>query len=144
MLAYQRRTLNPVADVGPPGDLPRNLRGLSDASLANLPAALHPQAITALGYANTGFFPVEVADPVVIPEAVTRLQFTVALQAMGAYDNVAAAITAMPTNNPIKLYFLNAAVFRRDDERLIAFGTYMNQSAAQVDAIFVAAAAVPA
>jgi hypothetical protein len=56
MPLYQRKTLSTDASVGEPGRLPATLRGLSDATLADL---------TPLGYPDTGYFPViPPAEPV--------------------------------------------------------------------------------
>ena len=148
MLQYQKITVSTSANVGGPGPLPPMLRGLSDASLANLPAVLNAAAVAALGLADTGYVPVVTADvPVVtadVPQVVTRLQFVTALQNAGSYGAVASAINALAVGDPVRLYFLNTAVFTRTDPRLLAFATSMAQSAAQVDTLFTAAALIPA
>jgi hypothetical protein len=59
-MLYQRKTL-PDTLMGAPAPLPAELVGLSDASLADLSAAV-PEAAQELGYAGQGFFPV-VPDP---------------------------------------------------------------------------------
>ena len=59
-MLYQRKTL-PSTLIGDPAPLPAELVGLSDASLADLSAAV-PEAAQELGYAGQGFFPV-VPDP---------------------------------------------------------------------------------
>ncbi|MCA6254049.1 MAG: hypothetical protein IM665_03185 [Phenylobacterium sp.] len=59
-MLYQRKTL-PDTNIGDPAPLPAELVGLSDASLADLSAAV-PEAAQELGYAGQGFFPV-VPDP---------------------------------------------------------------------------------
>ena len=139
MLQYQKITVSTSANVGGPGPLPPMLRGLSDASLANLPAVLNAAAVAALGLADTGYVPVVTAD---VPQVVTRLQFVTALQNAGSYGAVASAINALAVGDPVRLYFLNTAVFTRTDPRLLAFATSMAQSAAQVDTLFTAAAAL--
>jgi hypothetical protein len=139
MLQYQRIVVSTQANVGQPGALPPARVGLSDASLANLPAALNPQAVTLLGLADTGFLPVVTAD---VPQTVTRLQFVTALQNAGSYTAVASAINALPVGDPVRLYFLNTAIFTRTDPRLLAFAASMGQSAAQVDAVFTAASLI--
>ena len=141
MLQYQKITVSTSANVGGPGPLPPMLRGLSDASLANLPAVLNAAAVAALGLADTGYVPVVTAD---VPQVVTRLQFVTALQNAGSYGAVASAINALAVGDPVRLYFLNTAVFTRTDPRLLAFATSMAQSAAQVDTLFTAAALIPA
>lgn len=140
MILYQKRTLAPPANVGNPAPLPQALVGLSDVSLADLPTALHPQAVAKLGLANTGYVPVVIVD---VPQTVTRLQLTTAFRDAGVYNAVANAINALPNTDPVKVYFLNAATFGRQDQRMLDFATAMNQTAAQVDAFFIAAGAVP-
>ncbi len=61
MTLYQRKTL-PSILMGVPAPLPAELVGLSDASLADLSAAV-PDAAEELGYAGQGFFPVEPDPP---------------------------------------------------------------------------------
>jgi len=61
MTLYQRKTL-PSILMGVPAPLPAELVGLSDASLADLSAAV-PEAAQELGYAGQGFFPVEPDPP---------------------------------------------------------------------------------
>jgi hypothetical protein len=53
---YQRTQL-PSTKIGLPGPVPAELRGLTDASLADLSASI-PDAATQLGYAGQGFLPV--------------------------------------------------------------------------------------
>jgi hypothetical protein len=60
-MLYQRKTL-PSILMGVPAPLPAELVGLSDASLADLSAAV-PEAAQELGYAGQGFFPVEPDPP---------------------------------------------------------------------------------
>jgi hypothetical protein len=55
MLLYQRRKLTTSEDIGGPAPLPVELEGLSNASLADLSAAI-PDAVSELGYAGDGFF----------------------------------------------------------------------------------------
>ena len=141
MIQYQQIKLSTAANIGAPGPIPSALKGLSDASLANLPAALNAAAVAALGLADTGYLPVVTAD---VPQFVTRLQFITALQNAGSYGAVASAINALAVGDPVRLYFLNTAVFTRTDPRLLAFATSMAQSAAQVDTLFTAAALIPA
>jgi hypothetical protein len=54
-MLYQRKTL-PDTNIGDPAPLPAELVGLSDASLADLSAALGVAA-DETGYAGQGFFP---------------------------------------------------------------------------------------
>ena len=60
-MLYQRKTL-PSTLMGDPAPLPAELVGLSDASLADLSAAV-PEAAQELGYAGQGFFPVQPDPP---------------------------------------------------------------------------------
>jgi hypothetical protein len=60
-MLYQRKTL-PDTLMGDPAPLPAELVGLSDASLADLSAAV-PEAAQELGYAGQGFFPVQPDPP---------------------------------------------------------------------------------
>ncbi|MCA6228474.1 MAG: hypothetical protein IM654_01975 [Phenylobacterium sp.] len=60
-MLYQRKTL-PSTLIGDPAPLPAELVGLSDASLADLSAAV-PEAAQELGYAGQGFFPVQPDPP---------------------------------------------------------------------------------
>lgn len=139
MIQYQQIKVSTSANVGQPGPLPAMLVGLSDASLANLPVALNAAAVAALGLADTGFLPVVTAD---VPQRVNRLQFVTALQNAGSYTAVAAAINALAVGDPVRLYFTNTPIFTRTDPRLLAFAASMAQSAAQVDAVFTAAALI--
>lgn len=141
MILYQQIVVSTAANVGVPGPLPAMLRGLSDASLANLPAALNPAAVAALGLADTGYTPVVTAD---VPQTVNRLQFVTALQNAGKYNAVSTSIAALLVTDPTRIYFTQALNFGRQDPRLLAFAASQGQTAAQMDALFTAAAALPA
>lgn len=117
MILYQKRTLVPAADVGAPGPLPAHLRGLSDASLADLPAALSPGAITELGLANTGYVPVVIPDPVVFP-VLTRPQLILGLKAVNRLAAMRSAAGGLPADDEAQVYFKEGSAFRRDDPRL--------------------------
>lgn len=58
MIQYQRKNLADNSDIGAPADLPPELVGLADDSLADL-----SWADPSLGYSGQGFIPVTVADP---------------------------------------------------------------------------------
>lgn len=98
MADYQRITLVPLADVGPPGPLPADLVGLADGSLADVELAIGIPAATELGYLNTGFLPVAV--PVPPPGiVVTNSQLRIALNDAALLDDMDAAIAASPDPN---------------------------------------------
>lgn len=63
MIVYQRIAVSTGAHVGDAGPLPEHLVGLDEATLANLPAALNAATLQELGLEDTGFLPIEVADP---------------------------------------------------------------------------------
>ncbi len=117
MILYQKRTLVPAADVGAPGPLPHHLRGLSDASLADLPAALNAGAVTELDLANTGYVPVVIPDPVVFP-VLTRPQLILGLKAVNRLAAMRTAVAGLPADDEAQVYFKEGAAFRRDDPRL--------------------------
>ena len=56
-MLYQRKTLSTGENIGTPAALPLELVGLTDVSLADLPAAV-PLAAPELGYEDQGFIPV--------------------------------------------------------------------------------------
>lgn len=141
MIQYQQIIVSTGALVGQPGPLPPMLRGLSDASLGNLSAALTPGAVSQLTLSDVGYVPVVTPD---VPQNVNRLQFVTALQNAGKYNAVTTAINALPVTDPTRIYFTQALNFGRQDPRLLAFAASMAQSAAQLDALFTAAALIPA
>ena len=96
MILDQKRTLVPAADVGAPGPLPPYLRGLSDASLADLPAALSPGATIELDLANTGYVPGVIPDPVVF-RVLTRPQLILGLKAVNCERP---RVACRPTTRP--------------------------------------------
>ncbi len=69
-MLYQRKLLSDGSDIGVPGELPAELRGLADVSLADL-----SWADDVLGYSGHGFVPVAL-PPVETPlAAVSPLAF---------------------------------------------------------------------
>lgn len=137
MIAYQKRQL-PADDIGEPGDLPLELQGLEDISLADL---IWTDA--ALGYHGFGYFPVEVDDPPPpIPVAVTQLQFRRALRHFGLYDAVVAYV-ATQSAETIEA-FDYASMVRRDSPSLNAGADALLAEAGQstLDAVFLYAADV--
>jgi hypothetical protein len=77
-----------------------------------------------------------VAPPSDIPQEITREQALLALNAMGLYSSVMGYVASAPV--PIQIAFVNQ-VWRRDNKNMIAGATAMGLSAAQIDAIFLAA-----
>ncbi len=137
MIVYQKRQL-PADDVGEPGDLPLELQGLADISLADL---IWTDA--ALGYHGFGYFPVEVADPPPpIPVAVTQLQFRRALRHFGLYDAVVAYVATQSAET--QEAFDYASMVRRDSPSLNAGADALLAEAGQstLDAVFLYAADV--
>lgn len=95
MALYQRKLISTGEDVGEPGPLPRELMGLRDESLADLPAALGEEFAAANGWADTGYLPVadpEPAAPRWIHKALFKRRFTaqerIAIRAASASDPV--------------------------------------------------------
>lgn len=94
MILYQRIQVSTGAHVGDPGSLPEHLVGLEDSTLANLPAALSPETIEQLSLADTGFLPVDVADPSPpAPRVVARIDF---MRRFTAPEQVAIQASADP------------------------------------------------
>ena len=79
----------------------------------------------------------------VVPSTVTAAQLKMALQAAGILTAVTAAVNASP-DPLVGIYWANASSFDRADPRVVALGAAVGQTAAQMDAIFVAAASYPA
>lgn len=55
-MLYQRKLVPSMVDVGDPAELPTDLQGLDDTTLADLSRGLG-QAAVELGYTGHGFFP---------------------------------------------------------------------------------------
>jgi hypothetical protein len=96
-MLYQRRNLATGEDVGEPAELPASLQGFSDAILADLSAALDPQACAELGYTKVGFYPEDPA-PRWIHKAVFKRRFT-------AEERIAIRLAAL--NDPILADFMD-------------------------------------
>lgn len=138
-LNYQRVTLAPSADVDVPAPLPADLLGLTDDSLADVPAAIGTEAATQLGYLNTGFLPVADPPPPTPPVVVTNAQLRIALSDAALLDDMNTAVSASPDpNDDIRWVFNNA--FNINDPIIIAA---MNSVGINRPAIFAAAQAVP-
>lgn len=137
MILYQKRQL-PADDVGEPGNLPLDLQGLEDSSLADL---IWTDA--ALGYHGFGYFPVTLPDPPPpIPEAVTQLQFRRALRHFGLYEAVVAYVATQSAET--QEAFDYASMVRRDSPSLNAGADALLAEAGQstLDAVFLYAADV--
>ena len=80
--------------------------------------------------------------PPVVPATVTAAQLKMALQAAGILTAVTAAVNASP-DPLVGIYWANASSFDRADPRVVALGSAVGQTAAQMDAVFVAAAQYP-
>ena len=65
-MLYQRKNLITGDNMGNPDFLPHDLVGLTDASLADLSAAV-PEAAAELGYEGQGFFPYSPPPPPPLP-----------------------------------------------------------------------------
>ena len=92
-------------------------------------------------YEGTTFTPGPPPAPVV-PTTVTAAQLKMALQAAGILTAVTAAVNASP-DPLVGIYWANAGSFDRADPRVVALGSAVGQTAAQMDAVFVAAAQYP-
>lgn len=86
--------------------------------------------------------PTPYTPPVVVPYSVTPFQAKAALLQAGLLDTVKAAIAAA---SPIaQLAWSDATEFTRDSPTIAALSAQLGLSSAQVDALFVAAAAIEA
>lgn len=139
MADYQRKTLVPLADVGPPGPLPGDLEGLADTSLADIELAVGTPAATELGYLNTGFFPVGAPVP---PAAVTQVQYRLAAESLGFLLTLDAAATTAGGDTEIR--WLNTVVLLPTDAWLITLVTVdAGLTMGDFTAIFAAAEGFP-
>ncbi|MFY8164324.1 MAG: hypothetical protein ACOVKC_08820 [Brevundimonas sp.] len=140
MILYQKRTLSPAANVGDPGPLPAFLVGLADVSLADLPAALDPGAVVQLGLTNTGYLPVDVPDPVVVPAKVSMMQAQLALAGAGLLDDVETAIAGADTVTQI--YWRTASDLHRQHPLVLTLAGALGLTSEQVDDLFIAAVSI--
>lgn len=138
-LLYQRVSLPGPVPVGVPEYLPADLVGLSDDSLADLPAAIGIPAATQLGYLDTGFLPA--GDPPVPPVTlpVSNVQLRIALQDAALLDDMNAAVFGSPDLND-DIRWLYSSVFLIDEAFIV---TAMAAVGINRPAIFAAAALVP-
>lgn len=77
-----------------------------------------------------------VAPAIVIPTSITRLQAKLQLIKMNLYNSVEAMLDA---NTILKVYWMDANNFKRNDEILKEVATALNLTDAQVDEMFIAA-----
>jgi len=134
MILYQRRTLSNGANIGSPGPLPAALVGLADVSLADL-SWVDP----ALGYGGSGFAPVVVPDPVIVPQIVSRMQLKRALNQMGLLAAINTAV-GQSTDVDLQIYWSDTGEFHRDHPKLTAALSAMGYTSAQADQAFTLAA----
>jgi hypothetical protein len=135
-LFYQRKTLVPLANVGPVAQLPANILGLADSSLANLPLAIGTPAATELGYLNTGFFP---DVPPIVNPTVGNGAFRVALRRAGLQANFQSGVNSL--GNEFKDWYDNQPTFTVGDGFVTAVVAAAGGALpAQIAAIFVVAA----
>jgi hypothetical protein len=139
-MSYQRKRVSDGSSIGAPGAVPSEIANWSAADLADISAA-SPGAAAALGLAGIGF--VFVADPTpppVIPQTVSAMQAQQALLNSGQLDAVNAAVAA--GSREVQIYWAKTSEFHRNHPTLIAMTTALGMTSAQVDALFVAAAAI--
>ncbi|MGI3901230.1 MAG: hypothetical protein ACRYGP_13900 [Janthinobacterium lividum] len=75
-----------------------------------------------------------------VPFAVTRLQGRMQLSHAGLLSQAEAAISS--AGGDLLIWYADAQTWRRDDPHVLAIGTALNLSPAQIDALFVAAATI--
>jgi hypothetical protein len=137
---YQRIRVADGAPIGTPGGLPTALKGLSQWQLEDLSGRLGAVRAARLGFAGEGFV-IAVPAPDV-PVAIERLWALLALQGLGLYATVEAAIDA--ADLPTRLYYREAGWFRRDSGILVDFAQALGMTDAQIDNLFRYAAALKA
>lgn len=137
MIVYQRRDLATSANIGEPGRLPHEIDGLMDVDLANL-SWVDPL----LGYTGIGFFPVVVADPVVVPEVISRMQARLALFAAQKLDVLEAYMDLADTPRAYRIYWEAVSELHRDHPLVEAIGVIVGLDSAEIDDLFVAAKAI--
>jgi len=134
MQLWQRKTLA-GDNVGEPGPLPDELVGLDIETLTDL-SWVDP----ALGYADTGFVPVDIPDPVEVPQSISRMQAKQALLAAGQLSAVEAAMASAPP--AVQIYWSDASHFHRDHPVLEQMGQALGMSSDDLDQLFIAAAQI--
>jgi len=137
---YQRIRVADGAPIGTPGGLPTALKGLSQWQLEDLSGRLGAVRAARLGFAGEGFV-LSVPAPDV-PVVIERLWALLALQGLGLYATVEAAIESADV--PTRLYYREAGLFRRDSGILVEFAHALGMTDAQIDDLFRYAAALKA
>ena len=137
MIVYQRRDLTTSTDIGEPGPLPYEIDGLMDADLANL-SWVDPL----LGYTGIGFFPAVVADPIVVPEIISRMQARLALFAAQKLDILEAYMDLSDTPRAYRIYWEAVSELHRDHPLVEAIGIIVGLSGSEIDALFIAGKAI--
>lgn len=134
MRLWQRQTLA-GENVGEPGPLPDNLVGLTEDSLADL-----SWADPSVGYADTAFVPVEVADAPMVPQVISRMQAKQVLLATDRLGAVDAVMATQPAN--VQLYWSDASHFHRSHPIIEQMGGALGLTSDDLDALFIAAAQI--
>lgn len=134
MQLWQRKTLA-GDNVGEPGPLPDELVGLDLETLTDL-SWVDP----ALNYADTGFVPVDIPDPVEVPQSISRMQAKQALLAAGQLSAVEAAMASAPP--AVQIYWADASHFHRSHPIIEQMGQALGMSSDDLDQLFIAAAQI--
>ncbi|WAJ29337.1 hypothetical protein [Antarcticirhabdus aurantiaca] len=122
-------TFTPLPEYDPATQIPRYLGG---SEWVVLPLS-----------ARDEFVPPAVPGPSV-PDEVSAAQAKTALYNAGIYDDVEAVLGAAP-DGLVRIWWSSAQVWRRDHPYILAVATFLDPPLDddQVDALFMAAAAVP-
>lgn len=94
-----------------------------------------------VGWVKSGSTFVPPTPVVIIPQSVTRRQFKLALLDMGLLGNVESVISAS-TDRALQINWTEALDFRRDNQFVASMATALGKSEAEIDALFIAAAAI--
>jgi hypothetical protein len=131
-MPFQRRDVATGAPLGAPGPLPPELRGLTGDVLADLTGRFGGK-YDGLGY-------VRVPEPVPVPAEIDRLWARLALQGAGLLEAVEAAVAG--SDDITRIYYADAASFRRDSPLLATVTAGLGLDAAAVDQLFLTADAL--
>lgn len=94
-----------------------------------------------VGWVKSGSTFVPPTPVVLIPQSVTRRQFKLALLNIGLLDNIESVIAAS-TDRALQINWTEALDFRRDNPFVASMATALGKSEAEIDALFIAAAAI--